>query len=764
MGSIVKTIGQEKKTLPADGFENYLAPGELTATQSVPGPGEFFSTIKNRKNIVDLSADGNVQMGINRIMTQECFEISDEIAGERVRVYGVAGDKYDQVRLVGQWGSANTEYGPRVQIRDNSDTESYMEITFYGTDLNLLMLIDNLDRSMLYSVDGGAETTIGYPAGASAVLASRRYGPNQVQPLNLNLPLGIHTIKIRFVGSSNGNIYGFETVTEASQLRVNPATAYMQGDEVSIPETLTSYNSGFTNEYGVSGIKGGNVLVYADADGVVHKDIQWTDATEQTLTAADHSNEELIRRYYTRDFGTGRSDDFSFIFNTVTTGVSFTLSDGTSVLTGNHVSTDYSIGGSPSFFMDINFVGTGLDLVGFDNGANDDNVAIGSITLNGTNIGSWRRRRGLQAICSGLPYGQHHIRINSSVGGFGEGFTGFQVYGPKKPKLPENCIELAQYYLMADYNKVSLSAPGSVSTRKNSKISGLLLKSNQREMTYTGSYGNMSLDANSISGWRTNPTSVGSNSKVSYTFFGTGLITTIIPTGTGNRQFTVSIDGSLNDTGTFIVGDGATNDGGGQYSLTTTTTSDILEFTGLPLGLHTITIDDTASAGLLYFTGFEIITPIHAIKDQPGNVQNSLEVGSQGISDNRVVKPVKKSDVNWTKSLGVSGSMATGSTSPRPISGMNCKIKTTGNPIEISYSCNVTAQSTNEVSIRGYLNGEEVLNRKWMQEQAGNYDNTIADSIIIPVEAGYHTIQLYGWGSSSTSNFMERNLTVRELK
>ena len=76
-----------------------------------------------------------------------------------------------------------------------------MEITFFGTGLNMLVLnATNAPRSAFISIDGGAEGADINPL-ASSILVGRNYSPNGVIQATSGLTLGIHTARIRFDNS-----------------------------------------------------------------------------------------------------------------------------------------------------------------------------------------------------------------------------------------------------------------------------------------------------------------------------------------------------------------------------------------------------------------------------------------------------------------------------------------------------------------------------------------------------------------------------------
>jgi hypothetical protein len=97
---------------------------------------------------------------------------------------------------------------------------------------------------------------------------------------------------------------------------------------------------------------------------------------------------------------------------------------------------------------------------------------------------------------------------------------------------------------------------------------------------------------------------------------------------------------------------------------------------------------------------------------------------------------------------------------------MICIIKTGGNPIEVSYSASVNNNTGgNATSVQVYVDGVSVGTDKRGVAGAANYVSLAADSIIIPVAAGVHIVQLF-WFVNATigqCDTTRRNLKVREL-
>jgi hypothetical protein len=739
-----------------------------------------YTTVVKRAQCTDFSNDLLPRFGIERVMTQAIQEVQGESGPNGERVFKPVNDQHDAVRFVGLITDGNDSQGSRVNIQAGS----YAEYTFYGTGLNLLLYTDGSTRSMSVSVDGGSATTV--TNSGSTVLNGRNYAQNGVINVSSGLALGIHTVKVAYVGADI-LVYGYEVLNTNSTLQQTAGTSYLGGKRLYAPGLTTSNpTSGFTNTYGTAGTRGGHVLVYQKADGTVAKDIRYTETTAAYLSSASHANEEVIRTYSWREFGAGRSDDFSTL-GASGSARAFTLDDGTTTLVGSTVavlgsSQEYLTIQANAAFITLTFVGTGLDFLRIDQtGTLDQHTLYIDGTSQGTITGTGNTTNRIQKVASGLPYGTHTFKMtrdafaNSAVG-----ISQFIVYGPSKPTLPTDCVELADYYVMADY------AASTVATREFMPTGTLRKFLAVREAVYAGTWSAGSVNvANYESGFGTQ--SGASASSVSYTFFGTGFEWSQF-VFTNAMSATYTLDGATN----FTVSNSSPTGGAGWTGALTTQllqTSSGLSFTastgvlsgtsagtgrlrlrvtGLTLGFHTIKFT-TGNANQHYSEALDIITPIHAPKGNlPGDIQNTSSVGSCAISDNRKfsatsVKPL----VNWAQAIGVTTTPTTTSTTAVPMTDMSVTLKTAGNPIQISYAVTVRNNTAagNTVAINVYVDGVFVGTQKYMDTPVAGYSETISDCFIVPVAAGTHKVDLYWYTNAGTaaSPATQRSLIVVEI-
>jgi hypothetical protein len=509
-------------------------------------------------------------------------------------------------------------------------------------------------------------------------------------------------------------------------------------------------------------------LVYLKKDGTVGKAVQPTDATQLNATSASHANEEVIRTYHWREFGAGRADDFSRV-NAVATNCAFTLDDGTTSLTGQNARGEAELfPENTNDFITFTFVGTGLDIIeGFDQSSVVatynvliDNVAI----LTSSTIYTGVKGRKVK-IVSGLPYGTHTFKLLRTSSGTTGTIRGFVVYGPKKPVLPSGAIELADYYIMGNYT-------ASTTETIDAPAAGSLRKMNTREFWYSQVWTAGSAQPINTAGGFSMSTSV-LNGFVEYSFFGTGFEYRV--NSEANQTQTVRLDGSI----TNYTAAGITNSFVGSGATWTPTAGTItgnggvgsvLCISGLTLGWHTVRVTLTATTGgSLFFECLDIITPIHSPKtDLYGDVNSTLAIGNNAISDNRVVDPLLSAAPKraWAQAVGISSSPSTTATIPVPVPDMSCVIKTSGNPIKISYSvCASLNASPTFVAYTVMLNGEFVGRTKYDMSSSINADHVVADSFIVPVAAGVHKIDLH-WQVGSNQALGEsiaRNIMVEEI-
>ena len=599
-----------------------------------------FTTIVNEqgqpRQITDLANNMKVSMGIERLMVNSIGLATKEFGPNGEQVFEID-NKDGRVRFVGRWTSLTDNDGTYI-IATTSGLD-YVEVTFFGTGLNLLMFVDANIQPVSVSVDGGVETLV--TGTYSSVLAQRNYKSNQVFNMTSGLSLGVHTVKLRSSSAIAGQsvqVYGFEILNESTQLTINPGSPRYDAVTREIQsQILTDYNTGFDGSSDVLGTKGGRVVVYQDIDGSTKKRLKAVDVAQANLGSADHSNEEIIRRINWREFGANRADDFSTLGGT--SDRAFTLDDGTTTLVGNDVSENSGslIVGVTNSLITLTFIGTGLDIY---SNASTDNGYTYSISVDGVSIGTGlvselKANKRTTSIVSGLPYGTHTVKIlNTAQVGSSWNIDDFIIYGPKKPILEDTAIQLADYNIMADF------VPRAVLGLENVSV-GTIRKNMTREHVYSGTWNLGIVNPNYVGGQEI--TTSTDNDTSSLTFFGTGIdyvayagnsasadlyIDDVLVTAANFPGVTITtLAGHTYNSGTGLISQSAATGQGSGFSLV-----------GLPLGSHVVKLQRYVGGGLWYLNAIDIITPIH-IND------SSFKIGSLGLKDLRVAVDITGEEV-----------------------------------------------------------------------------------------------------------------------
>ena len=99
------TVGSEL----ANGFQPYVDTTTntivATASAGTPAAGYFYSSIVGRASMPDLSQNLKPAMGIERIMTQQIYQLQNEFGPNGEPVWATPNDQFGQIRCVGSWTS-----------------------------------------------------------------------------------------------------------------------------------------------------------------------------------------------------------------------------------------------------------------------------------------------------------------------------------------------------------------------------------------------------------------------------------------------------------------------------------------------------------------------------------------------------------------------------------------------------------------------------------------------------------------------------------
>jgi hypothetical protein len=412
------------------------AAGSLVELSTIAVP---FTTISNRAPCTDMSKDGLPRMGTDRFIIQRITEVQDEYVSNGDRIWRPANDPNNQFRFVGNWSlvSGNDGFGAI-----SSTIGDYIEVTWYGTDLNITMANLTSDRGFQVFVDGVNNNT--FTTVTNGALGARGTTSYQLLVVATGLTQGLHTARLVKTTAAAGAVTGFEFVnTNTNLVTTAGSSIFMKGQRTYLNATDSqAYNTTF--ESGTLGTRGGRVLVYAQ-DGEIKKAVTPTDASSTTWTSTNHANEELYRSYFFREFGNGRADDFSRLLPG-SASYAYTLDDNVTTLSASlageiNGGLNIASGGSVAF----TFVGTGVDLVEIAGGAittTYDVLIDGSTIATGVALGTNTNR--VIKLAAGLPYGTHVLRINRTSAGNSTNFGYFNVYRPKKPTLPADATQIAE--------------------------------------------------------------------------------------------------------------------------------------------------------------------------------------------------------------------------------------------------------------------------------------------------------------------------------
>lgn len=249
-----------------------LAPSTSSASLA-----SFDSQIVNRTPIVNPMLSLNSQMGVERLL----FEGIEQLNSEQVSFGNVYRptpvDSFDRIRLGGTWSFGDFN-GPSL-ISSNptafTSPNNFMEVTFYGTGLNLLLSNRNdqnsVDLFARVEVDGVDQGLVEITAGSDGVINGLGGRTNQSMKIVSGLSEGIHTVRIKGDASnSNPNnfaFYGFDILNERDNVLVHPGLAFNKDRE-----NYVELNSEVEHPYQLNNTPaGGRVSLYLDENGDIKK-------------------------------------------------------------------------------------------------------------------------------------------------------------------------------------------------------------------------------------------------------------------------------------------------------------------------------------------------------------------------------------------------------------------------------------------------------------------------------------------------------------
>lgn len=131
-----------------------------------------FTTIQNRAGV---NQSFKPVFGNERVMVNSISKVITESGPNGEEIWET--DKKDsRIRFIGAWLTVFDTHGMRIT---SSADEGKIEVTFYGTYLNLLSMFDGGGRDFRYTVNGGVESTNIVPASPSSILSGRNTKPDR---------------------------------------------------------------------------------------------------------------------------------------------------------------------------------------------------------------------------------------------------------------------------------------------------------------------------------------------------------------------------------------------------------------------------------------------------------------------------------------------------------------------------------------------------------------------------------------------------------
>ena len=212
----------------------------------------YYTSIRGSKPIKDPRIGAYFGSQRHKFKSLQLLEQETAIHGNSV--YAVDGREW--CRLVGTYVLQNNDQG-NVPYLDTSGT--YIEITGYFSEANLISLTYSSGRDYKWKIDGGSYSSdkTDFDTVVNSPLTGRYVDAGSVANIGISQTLGIHTLRIESTGDSEDPyVYGVEliaqdTTSDANKLKIQiPAQNVVSfGKKFPISATATHYDpfNGFTN-------------------------------------------------------------------------------------------------------------------------------------------------------------------------------------------------------------------------------------------------------------------------------------------------------------------------------------------------------------------------------------------------------------------------------------------------------------------------------------------------------------------------------------
>ena len=270
-----------------------LSAADVVALQAMTVNNEHGQrrSIQNPKNNLKNSS------GIERIPFNGLEELDTEYGSNLAttplfnRTVHALNDGDSRIRFVGNGWDVISESNRGTNLRTASTTD-YVEITFFGTGLNILTVTNSGARTIIPVVDGTTGTDI-YPGTFSDALepANRNVKINQVLPVRSGLTAGVHTIRLSQTNASSAtpfNLYGCEIINESAAITQQPGADFdgrvslLTGTDVPIEPTVATAGTAYRLN-AMDTKTGARVLNYLTSGGQFKQ--SFTDAIESVVEA-----------------------------------------------------------------------------------------------------------------------------------------------------------------------------------------------------------------------------------------------------------------------------------------------------------------------------------------------------------------------------------------------------------------------------------------------------------------------------------------------
>ena len=410
---------------------------------------------------------------------------------------------------------------------------------------------------------------------------------------------------------------GFTNSTSLHSAFVDTATSLGLD---SAPGSSASWAISSTNN--IRPYNGGRVVIWVDSSGTIKtsvnmmppnaqnkgptasNEITTPSATNTTTTpnmsddAVDHSLSEVAKTFNWREFGngaanTGGEGSFADASMVHTDGgvddIAYVMDDGLTSLAGKdtraHTTTHQLIPNTDGSYTFITFIGTGVTSIHSTNNSVSNTTEVAQNLPYGTHILKVARTADTDTT-----YVIDGITLADVVNGCSGTYDEVAIHQPKKPPIPEDCVVLADYMLMADFVKQTDAEHTQISkgvrycngsrdhhcTGAGAPASNVLVKSSDAQWGLTGGSSN----ASTTQSWE-------------LPFFGTTGLSLCEET---TASHVVELGGSAT---TETALDNSAHARGDAISITETVT------------LGPTSLKTTLVAGSRHFFGHLVATPIH---------------------------------------------------------------------------------------------------------------------------------------------------------